>query len=294
MHTARAACLRIERTLEDSAEDSRRDLAPVEVVAGFAKEQVAQFIGELRDRLVLQREQATIDIRESGEFGFEVWVALIERCVEHLKEIEECTAELRSRNILDIVAKLLFSAKDTCVFGIEAEHKAHAQHIEAMERFGRCRVKVLGKEAVVDHADDFACFFGDLQLAVEVGIAHLHEESEAVVLLVEVLEEDDLWLAIGLLHVINIPRTEIADHNPTRALGVWEFGSIAFGLLERREQRAIRLRNGLTEVDMAALLLNEHLGRRDIAVNETGVAEFDLPLEGNEVADVLDVIDIGE
>ena len=163
-----------------------------------------------------------------------------------------------------------------------------------MERFGRCRVKVLGKEAVVDHADDFACFFGDLQLAVEVGIARLHEESEAMVLLVEVLEEDDLWLAIGLLHVIDIPRTEIADYNPTRALGVWELGSIALGLLERREQRAIGLRNGLTEVDMAAFLLNEHLGRRDIAVNEAGVAEFDLPLEGDEVADVLNAEDIGE
>ena len=163
-----------------------------------------------------------------------------------------------------------------------------------MERFGRCRVEVLGKEAVVDHADDFACFFGDLQLAVEVGIARLHEESEAVVLLVEVLEEDDLWLAIGLLHVIDIPRTEIADHNPARALGVWQFGSIAFGLLERREQRAIGLRDRLAEVDMAAFLLNEHLGGRDIAINEAGVAEFDLAFEGDEVADVLDTKYIGE
>ena len=45
---------------------------------------------------------------------------------------------------------------------------------------------------------------------------------------------------------------------------------------------------------MAAFLLDEHLGRRDIAVNETGVAEFDLPFEGDEVADVLDAKDIGE
>ena len=45
---------------------------------------------------------------------------------------------------------------------------------------------------------------------------------------------------------------------------------------------------------MAAFLLDEHLGRRDIAVDETGMAEFDLPFEGDEVADVLDVIDIGE
>ena len=163
-----------------------------------------------------------------------------------------------------------------------------------MERFGRCRVKVLGKQAVVDHADDFACFFGDLQLAVEVGVARLHEEREAVVLLVEVLEKDNLWLAIGLLHVIDIPRTEIADHNPTRALGVWEFGSIAFGLLKRREQRAVGLRDRLAEVDMAAFLLDEYLGGRDIAVDETGVAEFDLPLEGDEVADVLNAEDIGE
>ena len=152
----------------------------------------------------------------------------------------------------------------------------------------------MGKKAVVDHADDFACFFGDLQLAVEVGVAHLHEESEAVVLLVEMLEENDLWFAIGLLHVIDIPRTEIADHNPARALGVWQFGSIAFGLLERREQRAIGLRDRLAEVDMAAFLLDEHLGRRDIAVDKAGVAEFDLPFEGNEVAYVLDAKDIRE
>lgn len=53
-------------------------------------------------------------------------------------------------------------------------------------------------------------------------------------------------------------------------------------------------REWLAEVDMATFLLNEHLGGRDIAVNETGVAEFDLPLKGDEVADVLDAEDIGE
>ena len=126
MHTARAACLRVECTLEDGAEDSRRDLAPVEVVAGFAEEQVTQFVGELRYGLVLDGEESAIDIRESGEFGFEVWVALTDWCVEHLKEVKQRTAELRRRSVLDIVAKLLFLAKDTCVFGIEAEHEAHA------------------------------------------------------------------------------------------------------------------------------------------------------------------------
>lgn len=45
---------------------------------------------------------------------------------------------------------------------------------------------------------------------------------------------------------------------------------------------------------MAAFLLDEHLGGGDISVDETGVAEFDLPLEGDEVADVLDAEDIGE
>ena len=45
---------------------------------------------------------------------------------------------------------------------------------------------------------------------------------------------------------------------------------------------------------MAAFLLDEHLGGRDIAINEAGMAEFDLPFEGDEVADVLDAEDIGE
>ena len=45
---------------------------------------------------------------------------------------------------------------------------------------------------------------------------------------------------------------------------------------------------------MAAFLLDEHLGGRDIAVDETGMTEFDLPLEGDEVANVLDTEDIGE
>ena len=45
---------------------------------------------------------------------------------------------------------------------------------------------------------------------------------------------------------------------------------------------------------MAAFLLDEHLGGRDIAINEAGMAEFDLAFEGDEVADILDVIDIGE
>ena len=45
---------------------------------------------------------------------------------------------------------------------------------------------------------------------------------------------------------------------------------------------------------MATFLLDEHLGGRDIAVDKAGVAEFDLAFEGDEVADVLDVEDIGE
>ena len=45
---------------------------------------------------------------------------------------------------------------------------------------------------------------------------------------------------------------------------------------------------------MATFLLDEHLGGWDIAVDETGMAEFDLPFEGDEVADVLNAIDIGE
>ena len=56
----------------------------------------------------------------------------------------------------------------------------------------------------------------------------------------------------------------------------------------------IRLRDGLAKVDMATFLLDEHLGRRNIAVDETGMAEFDLPFEGDEVADVLNAKDIGE
>ena len=45
---------------------------------------------------------------------------------------------------------------------------------------------------------------------------------------------------------------------------------------------------------MAAFLLDEHLGGRDIAINEAGVAELDLAFEGDEVADVLDAKYIGE
>ena len=45
---------------------------------------------------------------------------------------------------------------------------------------------------------------------------------------------------------------------------------------------------------MATFLLDEHLGGWDRAVDETGLAEFDLPFEGDEVADVLDTKYIGE
>ena len=45
---------------------------------------------------------------------------------------------------------------------------------------------------------------------------------------------------------------------------------------------------------MAAFLLDEHLGGRDIAINEASMAEFDLAFEGDEVADVLNAKDIGE
>ena len=68
---------------------------------------------------------------------------------------------------------------------------------------------------------------------------------------------------------------------------VRHFGSIALGLLEGCECRAIGLWDGLAQVLVDGFLLDEHLGGDDIGIDERGVRELHLILESDDVVRII-------
>ena len=196
--------------------------------------------------------------------------------------------------LTDIVAKELFASKDTGILGIETEYESHAEHIEAVERLRRFGIDIESEEFVVDMSDYLTGFHRHFHLTVEVYVLLLHKELQSVYLFVQVLEEHCLGFAVGLLHVVDTPRTEVTGHNPSGTLTVGQFGGIAFGLLKGGEVGAIGLEYWLVQVFVTTFLLDENLCRGDIAVDERGVVEMHLVLELNEVCKVLYAEDIGK
>lgn len=73
VHAARAARGRVQRALEDGAEDGRGDLAPVEV-AGILEDEAAHRIVHRRHGDALG-EEAAVDVGKGGEAGLEEGIA---------------------------------------------------------------------------------------------------------------------------------------------------------------------------------------------------------------------------
>ena len=291
VHAAGAAREGIERALEDRAEDGGRDAAPVEVEAGLLEEHRLD-LGRERRNVHLLGKEAAVGVGEGGELGREVAAAQMLGRVERAEEFKEMRAEVVAVVVSQVVVELV-AAEVAGIFGIEAKHKAHAEHVEGAERGGVVGA-ILHKQRVVDAADDFARLHRHLFLFVQVRLAGIDEETEAEELALEVFEQNLLRLLPGLLKVVDEEGGKVAHHDPARAHAERHVVGVALGLLVGREHRAVALGNALAEVFAEALLLDEDAGGGDVGVDETLVAEFHALLEANEIGGVVHAEDLRE
>ena len=266
MHASGTARHGVERTLKYRAKDGRRDVAPVKAPAGTVDEHLLDFLGKERHFDLGAGKKSAVDIREGGEGGRKVGVALVDGRVEHLKEFDEGSAHALGGEGVEVVGEHVATAKHARIFGIEAEDEANAEHIEAAQGGGRSGVDVLREDGIVEAAYEFAGLNGHLHFAGQVGVAVVDEELQAVIVLFEVGQENHLGLSLGVFHIVNVELAEVAHHHPARTVGVRQLGGVTLGLGKGCEHRAVALTDGPREVYVLPFLLNEYAGVGDIAV----------------------------
>ena len=170
--------------------------------------------------------------------------------------------------------KLAFGAEYASVFGIEAKHKAHAEHVQAFERLFAVGIFVLRQQFVVDFAHNFARFYREFHLFLQVDILFFGNERQAVELLFQIFQQNLLRCAVGLLHVVHQKTFEVAGDNPARHLRARQSGGVAVRLHERCQHFAVRLSVGFSQVDVAAFLLDKHARVFDVGIDKRGVPEL--------------------
>lgn len=284
MHAAGAARFGIERAFKNGAENRRGNFAPVKIVAGAGEENGFYGFVELGDFDVGVGEEPAVDVRERGERGVEIRVAVFRARVERLEKVDECAAQVARLEAGEIIVELIFRAENAGVFRVEAENEADAKHVEAFERALGGGIAVAAENFVVKQPDEFAGFDGKLHFALEVrGVPVVGEKGKAVVFFREIFEEDDFGRVVRAFHVVDAKFAEIADDDPARFFGKFEFVGVAFRLLERREERAVGLFGGLGEVDIFAFLLDEHARCGNGGVDERGVPEADAVFKSDKL-----------
>ena len=184
------------------------------------------------------------------------------------------------------------AAEDTGVLGVQAEHQPDAQSVQAFQRVLGLRGFVLLQQGIVEDAHDLARLQGDFHLFLDIGVPGVYQELQAVVFFFQIAQLDDLRVAGGPLHVIDVELGKVAGDDPPGSLGVGQFGGIPFGLLERGQQGAVRLLDGLVQLFAQAFLLNQDVGGGDKAVDEAGVIQHDLILKGDELVRLLHPVDL--
>ena len=222
MHTAGTARLGIECALKDRAEDGRADLRPVKVGACLVQKEGAYLLGDRRYLDILVGEQPAVHIgkcRKPRIVVCQIRTALLRPRVQYPKELRERSAHLMRLELRQIVMEHGMMAEDARVLRIEAEDQPHAQHIQAPQCAGALGIGILPGKCVIEDADDLARGDGYLHLPLQMLIAALHEELEAIVFAWQILQPYLLGLATRALHIIDIEGAEVAGHDPARVSG---------------------------------------------------------------------------
>ena len=287
VHAAAAARCGVQGAFEHGAKDCGADFAPVKVFAGLQQKQLLDLVRKLGDFYVLVGKQAAVDVGEGSQLVVQVGVALGGRFVQHLKKVNQRAAQILGGIRLQIIVKHVLAPKDPRVLGIKAEHQPHAQHIQALQAARVGGILVLRQQRVVQPAHDGAGRYGNLHLLLDVLVFAVHQKLQAVIIPFQILKINNLWLAKGLFHIINIKLRKVARHNPARTLRIGQLGRIALGLLEGGQQAAVRLLDRLVQIFIQALLLNQHVGAGDDAVNKAGVVQHNLVFKADKLRWVL-------
>ena len=286
VHPARAAGLGVQGALEHRAEDGGADVPPVEVLADVVQQQVDDLLVEPRNLDTLIREQSAVHIGEGGQLVLHVGVAVSLFGVQHPEQLDQLgpdVGDVPVRHFLEIVVELAVPAEDAGVLGIEAEHQPDAEHIQAFQAVWISGVLVLRQNFVVECAHQLAGLEGNFHFLLDIAVAGVHQELQAIIFLFQVLEIDDLRFAVGALHVVDVELGKVAGDHPPRVLGNRQLCDVPLGLLERGQLGPVRLGDGLAQVLAQALLLDHDMGGGDGPVDEAGVVEVHLLLKGDEI-----------
>ena len=234
-------------------------------------------------------KQPPVGVGEAGEVVLQVGIPLLQGGVQGVKEADEGVARVSLGIMGKEVVKHVMLAEYPSVLGIEAEDQPHAKHVEGAHGLRLGGVDVLLVESVVDLADDLASVEGHLLLLLQVLIALLHEELQAVVFPAQVLEEDLLRGGVGSLHVVDEELGEVASDDPTGMLGKGQPEDVALRLLVGGEGDAVALRDGRGEALAEGFLLDHDFGGGDVRVDEAGGVKLHLLLEADERLGMLHV-----
>ena len=135
VHTATAARLWIQCTLENCTEDGGRYLAPVEVQRSMLQQRLLQLLSELW-YLDFFFKQAAIGIGKCCQLFLQVFAALLLRSVQHFKQVAQGTAQvfgfIDNEKVMELV-----TTEDACILGIKTEYQTNTENIQPAQSFGR-------------------------------------------------------------------------------------------------------------------------------------------------------------
>jgi len=127
--------------LHEAAEDDGADPVPVEPVAG-REQGVSNRVGE-PGYLDVLGEQSAVDVREPGEFGFEVSVAFLRFGVERCEQVDDAAAQAGRVERFDVPAERALW-EQSGILGVQTEYEPDGEDGEAVMRSQGVGVGVLG------------------------------------------------------------------------------------------------------------------------------------------------------
>jgi len=283
VHTSGAAGVGVEGAFEDGAEDGGGDVAPVEIVAGFGKEEFLDGLVELGYLDVFLGEETAVDVGEVEEDGLFVRAAFFFGGVEDAEKIDQGIAKVGRLEGGEIIVELALASEDSGVLGVEAEDESDAELVETFEGGFGGGIEIVLENLIVKASDDLPGLKGKFHFAFDAVPAGVDQKVKTGILFREVLEENFDGVAGRIFHIVNQEGCEIAGDDPAWTFGIGELGGIAFGLLERGQERTVGLEDGFAEVFVNPLLFDKDVGGRDVGVDETGMVEMDLVFEVDEI-----------
>ena len=190
-----------------------------------------------------------------------------------------------------VLVKLVLVVENPGVLRVQAEHQPDAQRVEAFQRLGAVRVLVLFQQRVIEDPDNLPGFQGDFHFPLDIHVPGMGQEMQAVELLFQVGEQEDLRRVVGAVHVVDAELPEVADHNPAGELLKGHVSGVPPRLLKGRQHGPVRLFLSLVQVNVRALLLNQDAGGGNVGVNKAGMAEFHRQFKLDELRGILHAVD---